>query len=165
MHFLSTIKNLASRLGSPVARAMQRPYIVIDAKIGQIFLSDVTEDLEFFVLKAFAKFSARNESPVATTIRLGRFDMDNKGIKVERAFLGIGQFFNEHEMSETLDVGGGKTVDGKLIVRLLTNRKNWPSTVTAGLHFVETYGTKIEPVLTTMSFSEEKPPSGGVFLR
>jgi len=160
MHPLNAVRNIVSRLGAPFARAVERPYIEIHVRAGHIFLSDVTEDLNFFVLSVYASFTARNESPVATTIRLRGFDLNRQSIRVERAVLNAGSFGSESDMVSTMDISGGRTFDGVVLVHLQTEQKLWPNMVDAELRFEETYGTRIKPAKVAMSFSPSKPPSG-----
>lgn len=160
MHPLSAVKNLAARLGAPVARALRVPSVsAMATRQSYIAAADVTDDLDFFVLEVYCLLTLKNKTPVDTSIMVAGLEISSLVTIFDSALLEEGRHWNRPAAKRSLDLEGGKTIDAVVVARLRVRERpvsGWPRTAEGKLQLAETYDTKIPVVSLTLEFSDDR---------
>ena len=160
MHPWSTLRNLAARLGAPVARALRVPSISATAtRQAYIAVVNVTDDLDFFVLEAYCLLTLKNKAPIDTSVTVAGFEVLPFVAKFDSALLEEGRRWSRITAKNSLDLKGGKTLDAVVMARVHIREKpvdGWPKKAEGKLQLAETYDTKITAVSLPLEFSEDR---------
>jgi hypothetical protein len=160
------IIELWDHVSAPVARAFNRPAIVVEFLSGQ-YRADKRDDLQTS-LSFYLRLRVRNKAAVSTTVWV---EFMTAHIAIYRRPLTIREFelFEQgtrtFQMAPTkMDIEAGKTREMTAVGRAtapdnrLEKLEDWPKEISIAAQVAETYGTTVKPRKGTVTLVAAQPP-------